>query len=74
MVGRKRKLGIYAVLGFVVFVLILSVLSASYVKADDWDYRKQHVIIGSSSGSQVDYQIKLVVHYESGTDSGDINV
>jgi len=36
-----------------------------------WMYRKSHEIIGSTSGAVTDYQIKIVVHYGSGTDSGE---
>jgi len=36
-----------------------------------WQYRKQHVIEGSSAGAVTDYQIRIVVHYGSGTDSGE---
>ena len=36
----------------------------------DWKYRKKHNIVGSSSEDLVNYQIPFVVHYGSGTDSG----
>jgi|GEM_PF-5110522 len=36
-----------------------------------WKYRKSHEIIGSSAGAVSDYQIKIKVHYGSGTDSGE---
>jgi len=35
-----------------------------------WNYRKSHIIIGSSGGSRTNYPIRLEVHYGSGTDSG----
>jgi len=38
---------------------------------DEWQYRKTHVIEGSSAGAVTDYQIRIVVHYGSGTDSGE---
>lgn len=37
----------------------------------NWNYRKSHVIVGSSSGSVTNYQIRIIVHYGSGTDSGE---
>lgn len=36
-----------------------------------WQYRKKHEIVGSTSGAVTDYCIKIVVHYGSGTDSGE---
>lgn len=36
---------------------------------DGWQYRKSHEIEGSSAGAQTDYQIKIKIHYGSGTDS-----
>ena len=36
-----------------------------------WSYRKKHKINGSSAGSVTDYQIRIKVHYGSGTDSGE---
>jgi len=36
-----------------------------------WSYRKSHEINGSSAGAVTDYQIKIIVHYESGTDYND---
>jgi len=38
---------------------------------EGWSYRKSHVIQGSSAGSVTDYQIRITVHYGSGTDSGE---
>jgi hypothetical protein len=35
-----------------------------------WQYRKSHVIQGSTAGAQTNYQMKIIVHYGSGTDSG----
>ena len=37
---------------------------------DGWNYRKSSTVEGSTSGSVTDYQIKVIVHYGSGTDSG----
>jgi hypothetical protein len=37
----------------------------------NWNNRKKHEIIGSTFGSLVDYQIKIIVHYGSGVDSGE---
>lgn len=34
-----------------------------------WQYRKSHVI-NSASGAGTNYQVKIIVHYGSGTDSG----
>jgi hypothetical protein len=36
-----------------------------------WSYRKQHIIEGSTSGAQVKYQTKIVVHQGLGTDYND---
>jgi len=36
-----------------------------------WDYRKSHEIVGSTAGAVTDYQIRIKVHYGSGTDSGE---
>jgi len=36
-----------------------------------WRYRKSHTINGSTAGAQTDYQIKITIHYGSGTDSGE---
>ena len=38
---------------------------------EGWSYRKSHVIIGSTSEAVTDYQVKIVVHYDSGEDSGE---
>jgi len=38
---------------------------------EGWSYRKSHVIEGSTAGPVTDYQIRIVVHYGSGTDSGE---
>ena len=37
---------------------------------EGWLYRKEHNITGSSAGSQTNYQVEIVAHYGSGTDSG----
>jgi hypothetical protein len=39
--------------------------------SNDWAYRKVHDIIGTTSGSQQDYQVKIVVNYDAGTDTGE---
>ncbi|MCD6583645.1 MAG: DUF2341 domain-containing protein [Candidatus Omnitrophica bacterium] len=36
-----------------------------------WGYRKSHKIVGSTAGTVSDYQIRIKVHYGSGTDSGE---
>ena len=36
-----------------------------------WQYRKSHEIEGSTAGAQTDYQVRIRVHYGSGTDSGE---
>jgi len=36
-----------------------------------WQYRKSHNIRGSQTGAVTDYQIRITVHYGSGTDSGE---
>jgi len=35
-----------------------------------WKYRKEHNISGSTVGALSDYQVKIVAHYGSGSDSG----
>jgi len=35
-----------------------------------WNYRKSHVIVGSTAGAQTNYQVKVIVHKGSGSDSG----
>ena len=37
----------------------------------DWDYRKSHIINGSTVGLLTNYPIRIVVHYGSGIDSGE---
>ncbi|MEM3551734.1 MAG: DUF2341 domain-containing protein, partial [Candidatus Bathyarchaeia archaeon] len=39
-------------------------------QAGVWQYRKSHVI-NSASGARTDYQVRIKVHYGSGTDSGE---
>jgi len=36
-----------------------------------WRYRKPHEIVGSTAGEVTNYQIRITVHYGSGTDSGE---
>ena len=36
-----------------------------------WQYRKSHEIDGSTAGAVTDYQVRIRVHYGSGTDSGE---
>jgi len=36
-----------------------------------WTYRKAHAVVGSTVGELTNYQIRIVVHYGSGTDSGE---
>jgi len=36
-----------------------------------WKYRKSHKIIGSTAEAVTDYQVRIKVHYGSGTDSGE---
>jgi len=38
---------------------------------EGWQYRKSHEIEGSTAGAVTDYQIRIAVHYGSGTDSGE---
>jgi len=38
---------------------------------EGWQYRKSHEIQGSTVGAVTDYQIKIIVHYGSGEDSGE---
>jgi len=37
----------------------------------NWNYRKSHTINGTTAGAQSNYAIQIMVHYGSGTDSGD---
>lgn len=62
---------------FCLFLLIsitLSTLYISNVKADNWisgwNYRKYHVI-ESAIGAGINYQVRIIVHYGSGIDSGE---
>jgi len=36
-----------------------------------WNYRKSHEIVGSTAGAVTDYQVRIKVHFGSGTDSGE---
>jgi len=36
-----------------------------------WKYRKSHEILGSTAGAVTNYQIRIKVHYGSGTDGGE---
>jgi len=38
---------------------------------EGWSYRKYHKIVGSTGGWETDYQVRIIVHYGSGTDSGE---
>jgi len=38
---------------------------------EGWFYRKEHRIVGSTAGAVTDYQIRIKVHYGSGTDDGE---
>ena len=38
---------------------------------EGWQYRKKHDINGSTAGGVTDYQIRVKVHYGSGTDDGE---
>jgi len=38
---------------------------------EGWQYRKSHVIEGSPAGAVADYQVRIVAHYGSGSDSGE---
>jgi hypothetical protein len=35
-----------------------------------WDYRKSHTLTGTAAGAQTNYQVKILVHRSSGSDSG----
>ena len=59
----------------IVSLLLIVGVQIPSVKAEPvwligWDYRKSHVI-NSAPGAGTDYQIKIIVHYGSGTDSGE---
>ena len=63
-----KRLGVYVL----ITLALLSIFhDFSPAKGEGWDYAKEHVIIGSPSGSQVDYQIRLIVHYGLGDDLGE---
>lgn len=61
------------------FVFVLLVFSSSMIFfkhietawSSDWVCTKQHEILGSPSGPLFEYQIKLILHYGSGTDTGE---
>jgi len=36
---------------------------------EGWQYRKSHVIEGSPAGAVADYQVRIIAHYGSGSDS-----
>jgi hypothetical protein len=59
-----------------VMLALLSVVSFSASASSawwnpDWDYRKSHIINGSTVGLLTNYAIRIVVHYGSGADSGE---
>ena len=62
----------------IVLATLLGNTYETYVRApsaagwlEEWSYRKSHEIQGSTAGSVTDYQVKIVVHYGSGSDSGE---
>lgn len=71
--SHKRKLiAISMALLFVLgFFPVPMIARASWFSG--FGYRKSHSITGSTAGAQTNYQVKIVVHYGSGTDSsGDV--
>jgi len=56
-------------------IFLLLSLSVNIVIAtdwfEDWEYRKSHNLIGSTTGPVTDYQIRITAHYGNGTDSGE---
>jgi len=46
-------------------------VSATISWLTGWKYRKAHTIVGSTAGAVTDYQIRVTVHYGSGTDNGE---
>ena len=36
-----------------------------------WQYRKSLEVVGSTAGAVTDYQVRIKVHYDAGTDSGE---
>ncbi|MFX1486991.1 MAG: DUF2341 domain-containing protein [Promethearchaeota archaeon] len=71
MGSRKRVVAFVLVMLFF-FPFVPTIVSASPDGESwlvGWSYRKSHVI-GSASGAGTNYQVKIVVHYGSGTDSG----
>lgn len=71
--GHKRRLialsfVLLFVLGFLPLPRIASALGWGWFSG--FGYRKSHSITGSTVGAQTNYQVKIVVHYGSGTDSG----
>jgi len=73
---RKNRVCMALMLAVILYCSFLSVFRfTAVVKADSdwlsgWQYRKSHVI-ESASGAGANYQIKIKVHYGSGTDSGE---
>lgn len=66
-------------LGSFTFVLIIRESKANLESSNEsgvgwlsgWSYRKQHIIEGSTSGAQLNYQTKIVAYHGLGTDYND---
>jgi hypothetical protein len=77
MKSRKKYFAILLaiIILLVCFFVVFNLPASSSIGPENkiwltgWDYRKSHDIQGSL-GAGVDYQIKLIVHYQKGTDSG----
>jgi len=80
---RIKEMKSKAFSGMMLIVLIMSILmlvlnvqpvkapGAIHIGADGWLYRKAHNITGSTEGDQTYYQMKIIVHYGNGADSGE---
>jgi hypothetical protein len=56
------------IFSFLLFLVSCNCVSASWLNAN-YDYRKNIILTGNTSGAQTDYQVLLNVTYESGLQS-----
>jgi hypothetical protein len=69
---KKQLRKLCCILLVVLFFLGLTQVSAAAsINEGQWTYKKSHSIVGSTAGALTNYQMKFIVHYGSGTDSGE---
>lgn len=72
--GKKASILIFLLLSTFFYFLSFAPISALYGDGENWlsgwIYRKSH-IIEHDSGAGTNYQVKITVHYDDGTDSGE---